>query len=90
MPLRGRERKGLCKEEVPSDLSLENSRHWRCGTSMDWKGIVENALGGWEGKETRMDTYGDYDDDSDSSLLMELMCQTPCQTSHVLLAAPLR
>lgn len=65
-----------------------------CGSSMDREarreGIVENALGSWEGQETRKDTYGDYDDNSDSSFLMELMCQALCQTSNVLLTMPLR
>lgn len=41
MPLGGQERKGFCKEEVPGDLSPENSRRWRL-----W---VKRGLGGEKG-----------------------------------------
>lgn len=64
-----------------------------CGSSMDWKvrreGLVENVLGGLEGQETRIDTYGEYDN-NDGLLLMELVCQALCQISSVLLATPPR
>lgn len=60
---------------------------------MDWKvrreGLVENVLGGLEGQETRIDTYGEYDN-NDGLLLMELVCQALCQISSVLLATPPR
>ena len=58
-----------------------------CGSSVDWEarreGVVEYALGGWEGPETTMDTWEDYGASGNSSLLMELMCQAQCQTSNV-------